>query len=165
MHDVPPSDGGVALPEGFGAWETGGFAVVLETDLDKLEQDAFLFSTFDGRCGVRLRKNRSKLAPVLQFDLPAGGVSLQTRPGLFPAKGTHRAAFVADYASRTLFVVVDGRLQPGGVRFPPSVRYASRRPAVVPPAVTRMALYPRPLRVAEVAELTREEAIAVESHR
>lgn len=151
---VPLSDGGVAIPEGFGTWETDGFAIVLETDLDKLEQDAFLFSTFDGQCGMRIRKNRCKLAPVLQLDLPAKGVSLQTKPGFFPAKGAHRAAFVADYASRTLFVVVDGKLQPECVRFAPSARYASRRPATVPPAVTRMALYPRALSVAEAAERT-----------
>ena len=128
-----------------------------------LEPGLPLFSTLDGEDrGILVETDRDGR---LRFSCGDGRGSFLWRTDPFPPEGVHRACFVLDAGPCLLLTVADGVLQDGGERqfgfgrFSPHMRGVSGGDALVHPALRRVKLHGRALRVSEaVADLRRDLA-------
>lgn len=162
--------GPTVVPAAFGAHGRPGWSVALWCALADAEPGAVLFSTWNGRRGLRVSMARSRGAPSLRLEAYDGNrrAVCTTAPGALTAEKTHQVAFVCDAACGRMWALAEGRFPEGGTdggegtaELPEGFGAVDvPGPATIAGRVSGLQLYDRPLRTAEVVGLARTGPIA-----
>ncbi|HNX33191.1 MAG TPA: exo-alpha-sialidase [Kiritimatiellia bacterium] len=147
------------VPEAFGALAGGGLSVELTFRSDNMAEGLTLFSTADGRRGVRVSTARIANEPTVQIELSDGDCRAvwAADPESLATRRTHHAVFTCDFAAGVIGVIVDGRYCDGGEkrpfgwgRIPSALGPVAASPrARVAGEVKHIRLYGRALRTSE----------------
>ena len=148
-----------AVPPAFGSLAGGGLSIELWLNLDQSAAGETLFSTMQGRRGVRVATAKVTGEPTVQLELFDGDLRAvwQADPGLLTSRQPHHVVFVCDYAAGIISVVFDGKYCDGGEKRPfgwgrlPSglSSVTASEHAIVSASVKRVRLYDRALRTSE----------------
>ncbi len=152
----------VDLPSGFGAAAGGGFSIEMRLALDQLDDGTVLFSSFDGRRGVKVDALKRSGGVTLRLSLFDGDLAAmwQTGKDAVRLSEPRHVVFICDYAAGLVSAVVDGCAGAGETNggrrwslmpaeFGPVA--SSRRKAQVGRGVMMLRLFDRALRVAEAS--------------
>ncbi len=147
------------VPQPFGSLSDGGLSVDLSFNVDYASLGETLFSTFNGRRGVRVITVKTATDATLQIELFDGDCRTvwQADPELLQPHKSHHAVFACDFSAGVISVVVDRQYCDGGEKRPfgwgriPCVMgpVSGSACAKVAGSVQRVRLYSRALRTSE----------------